>query len=266
MTAKQLCLQPTQQLGSLLLSKDELDYLAWAKQQETEAVPVIDIVALKEMGLSEDEIEFLEIISGTQQKFHTPAGCKLLDTSRYLLWDLRYFPKTDKATGKITIQSFLNSTTPSYYPSKGNVNKEDYFLSIRYTVKHAIDGRYPDSALLRIYKKVLSWCLDFEYKHGLKEKETVVYSSDDTESEPEVVEATMLGPTETTEPPKQVEAYEEMITNKQKGYLVFLASTIQNDKLRQDLVKRLNLLTKQKASKIIGALVDGKIDEVASFF
>ena len=56
------------------------------------------------------------------------------------------------------------------------------------------------------------------------------------------------------------------MTAKQRGYLEFLMTMIQNDRLRQDLQKRMNLLSKTQASKIIDALVSGNEERIADFF
>ena len=259
MTTTQWCLA---QGNEIQLSKDEHAYLAWAEKQKTQEKQVIDIPALKEIGLSDKEISFLQIIGDANKMYGAPANCGLVDTSRYLLWGIEHFPKTDKTTGRITVQSFLNSTSPSYLPSKGDIKKEDYFLSIRWTVKHAIDGNYPDTALLRIYKKVLGWCLDFEKEHGLKEKgfEAITLDSESVdENEPENPEQTQ----EKDISAEDIQDFEpEGMTAKQKDYLLYLMSTTKDDRIRQEIQKRMCVLSKLQARGIISLLVSGNEEGV----
>jgi len=252
------------QENELQLSKDEHAYLAWAEKQKSQDEPDIDNLALKEIGLSDKEVNFLQLISDAEKRYGTPANCGLVDTSRYLLWGIEHFPKTDKTTGKITVQNFLNSTSPSYLPSKGDIKKEDYFLSIRYAVRHAIDGKYPDTALLKIYRKVLAWCLEFEKRHGLKEKgfdaDIANNESDNPdEDKPENPEQIQ----EKNIPAEDIQDFEpEGMTAKQKGYLLFLMSTIRDDRIRQEIQKRLCVLSKMQARKIISSLVSGNEEGV----
>jgi len=63
-----------------------------------------------------------------------------------------------------------------------------------------------------------------------------------------------------------MEALEEKMTIKQKDYLSFLMTTIQNDKIRQDLQKRMILLSKAQASNIIDAIVSGSMESIVNFF
>lgn len=259
MTDTQWCLA---QEGELQLSKDEQAYLSWAEKQQVKDEPVIDVVALKEIGLSNEEIAFVKLMAETEQRYHTPANCGLADTSRYLLWDLEHFPKTDRVTGKITVQSFLNSTSPSYYSSKGDVKKEDYFLSIRWTVKHAIDGRYPDTTLLRTYRKVLAWCLEFEKEHGLKEKELGSVTLEDNSNDEGLKEVSRQQQQKEVLAEDSQEFEPEVMTVKQRNYLLFLMSTIKDDKIRHELQKRLCVFSKIQASKIISTLVSGDEESV----
>lgn len=257
MADTQFCLA---QEGELQLSQDEQKYLVWAEEQKADDEPVVDFAALKEIGLSEKEIRFLKLMSDAEAKYCTPAGCGLSDTSRYLLWDVQYFPKTDKVAGKITVQSFLNSVGVN--SNNSDAKREDYFLCIRYSVKHAVDGKYPETALLRIYKKVLNWCLEFEKKHGLQEKKPIVVEMNSESGESDEPDVTEFLKTE-----EKIESVDETkITEKQKGYLGFLMTMIQNDRLRQDLQKRMNLLSKIQATRIIDALVSGNEERIADFF
>ena len=64
----------------------------------------------------------------------------------------------------------------------------------------------------------------------------------------------------------RMEALEEKMTIKQKDYLSFLMTTIQNDKIRQDLQKRMILLSKAQASNIIDAIVSGSMESIVNFF
>jgi len=59
---------------------------------------------------------------------------------------------------------------------------------------------------------------------------------------------------------------ESRMTDKQKGYLMFLMSTMRNESIREDLIKRLELLLRSKAAKIISALVEGDEEEASRFF
>lgn len=59
---------------------------------------------------------------------------------------------------------------------------------------------------------------------------------------------------------------EPRMTDKQKGYLLFLMSTMRNDAIREDLIKRLELLSRSKAAKIISALIEGDEEEASQFF
>ena len=59
---------------------------------------------------------------------------------------------------------------------------------------------------------------------------------------------------------------EPRMTDKQKGYLMFLMSTMRNESIREDLIKRLELLPRSKAAKIISALVEGDEEEASRFF
>lgn len=264
MTANQMCLYPAQK-GGILLSKYEQDYLAWAEKQKAKDNSSIDEAALREIGLSDEEIAFVKLMAETEKQFHTPANCGLNDTTRYLLWNLQYFPRTNKATGKITLQSFIDSVGVSYKNEPKSI--KDYFLAIRWTVKHAMDGNYPDSALLRIYKKVLAWCLDFERKHGLKEKDIVSVTVNGSSENAEEDKPENFGTQE-----KEVladntsELEPEKMTAKQKNYLLFLMSTVKDDRIRQELQKRSCVLTKAQASKIIGVLVSGVEERVVDFF
>ena len=59
---------------------------------------------------------------------------------------------------------------------------------------------------------------------------------------------------------------EPRMTDKQKGYLLFLMSTMRNESIREDLIKRLKLLSRSKAAKIISALVEGDEERASQFF
>lgn len=261
MTTTQWCLA---QGNELQLSKDEHAYLVWVEKQKSQDEPDIDNLALKEIGLSDKEVSFLQLISNAEKSYGTPANCGLVDTSRYLLWGIEHFPKTDKTTGKITVQSFLNSTSASYYPSKGDVKKEDYFLSIRYAVKHAVDGKYPDTALLKIYRKVLAWCLEFEKRHGLKENgfDTAILNNEsDNANDDKLENLEQIQKKEIL--PENIQDFEpEGMTARQKDYLLFLMSTVKDDRIRQEIQKRLCVLSKLQACKIISSLVSGNEEGV----
>jgi hypothetical protein len=254
-------LQTLLPLAGLTLSRDEQAYLAWARKQDEKQASGVDVAALREVGLSEGEITFVQAMADAKQKYFTPAGCGLNDTSRYLLWDLQHLPKTDQATGRITVQSFLDSVGVSY--TKELKKPEDYFLTIRYTMRHAQDGRYPESALLKIFRNVLAWCLEFEKKNGLKERHLLSVNVND-ESNGEKAQSQIIQ----IMPLKPVPAREDepRMTDKQRGYLLFLMSTMRNDVLREDLRKRLELLSRGKAAKIISELVSGNEEAVSQFF
>jgi hypothetical protein len=59
---------------------------------------------------------------------------------------------------------------------------------------------------------------------------------------------------------------DDKITANQKSYLNLLASAIQHDQIRKDLLKRMNLLSRYKASKIIETLLAGDAEEITRFF
>jgi hypothetical protein len=243
-----------------MFSKYEQAYLAWAEAQETKKGPSVDEAALREMGLSEEEIAFVKLMAETEEKHHTPAGCGLDDGTRYLLWNVQYFPKTDKLTGRITVQSFVDSVGVSYKDEPRKL--EDYFLSIRWTVKHAIDGNYPDSALFRAYRKVLVWCLEFEKMHSLKEKELTSVTLEDNSNDEGLKEAPQQQQQKEVLAEDSEEFEPEETTIKQRNYLSFLMSTIRDEKIRQELQKRLCVLSKEQASKIISELVAGNEEGV----
>jgi hypothetical protein len=64
----------------------------------------------------------------------------------------------------------------------------------------------------------------------------------------------------------QDEQIDDRITANQKSYLNLLATTIQHDQIRKDLLKRMNLLSRYKASKIIETLLAGDAEEITRFF
>ena len=59
---------------------------------------------------------------------------------------------------------------------------------------------------------------------------------------------------------------DDKITANQKSDLNLLASAIQHDQIRKDLLKRMNLLSRYKASKIIETLLAGDAEEITRFF
>jgi len=134
------------------LTKQEVIYL---EKDKNLPGANLDFDALKEIGLSDEEMQTLNALYNINQKIGTPAGsCN--DDLRYALWSLQYIPRTDRLTKKITKDSY-----------NGSSNFKHWFESAKRQCQSSADK-------LTIFiplQKIADFCERFEKENGICEKQ-----------------------------------------------------------------------------------------------
>lgn len=135
------------------LTKQEVSYIEKSKGAKDSN---LDFEALREIGLSDEEIQILNTFHNIQQKIGTPAGsCE--DILRYSLWSLEYLPKADQKTKRITKESYL-----------GTDNFRRWFESAKGQCKNSADK----PAIFVSLQKIADFCDRFEKENGICEEKS----------------------------------------------------------------------------------------------
>ncbi|TET75185.1 MAG: hypothetical protein E3J56_01165, partial [Candidatus Aminicenantes bacterium] len=153
--------------GQKKFSKEEEAFLVKSAAEENGEAKLLDVQALKEIGLDEEEIKVVEI-------FYEKARAS--DFSPYLLTDseclqgciaaLEYLPRADEKTGKITLKSYKTSDNIyNYKTGEEFPKKKDWSDKFRYDFGHAALYSFKENShpvLLGILRKVYDLSVKFQ--------------------------------------------------------------------------------------------------------
>ena len=257
----------------------------------------LDVLALKEIGLSEKEIQVLKIFYDYANScdFSVRPFTKS-DCLTELLESLKVLPRVDEKTGKITLESYKASDN-IYADEYLKLKKDSHSAGLwsekfRFSFGEAVSSSFKDKEtplLLGILRKVYDWITKFQKDNGIYEnlpdwlqagmkgdfKDISWLGSDLYEGDAEIPKKDYLEmstPEKMQAHNKRVEKsspqapvfnfssqgwFDDGITEKQKRYLSFLSQSVQDDEFRKVIQTKLNLLSKPQASAIIGCLKDG---------
>ncbi len=168
--------------GQLRLTKEEEQYVVWFETRKNTEGCQADEMALREIGLNDQEVAYLAAVVEAVGRYGTPASCGLSDGLRYLLWELSCLPRTDKIAGRVTRQSFIDSVSCSSagYHKDGHVPEKDFCIALKYRLGDASDA-LKKTPLFWVLEKVFRWCKVFASIHHIEENksEEVVLGVDD---------------------------------------------------------------------------------------
>lgn len=152
----------------LSLTREEEDFLIEAEREEQKK-PCFDAKALRQIGLSETEINLLQLFfmkarsAGFNVRKFTDSECLTR-----LVSALKYLPKTD-GSGKITLESYKASDNIHSHEA----NSEKWHEGFRYDFGNAQISSHKERrepALLDVLRKVFEWTEKFQKAHGIFEQ------------------------------------------------------------------------------------------------
>ncbi|HEA65089.1 MAG TPA: hypothetical protein ENI02_02995 [Candidatus Aminicenantes bacterium] len=162
--------------GQKKFSKEEEGFLSKAALEENGKSKPLDVKALQEMGLDEEDIKIVGIffdkviaIEFIPHKF-TDSECL-----QECISALEYLPRADEKTGKITLKSYKLSDTIYLHRTSSETDSQmmsKWSDKFRYEYGHALLQSFKEKVhplLLDSLKKVYDWIVDFQKKNNLFE-------------------------------------------------------------------------------------------------
>lgn len=156
-----------EQIG-IVLTKDEEQFLIEAEQEEQKRRPCFDARALRQMGLSEHEVNMLQVffMKARSAEFNV-RKFTYLQCLQGLLSALKYLPRTD-GTGKITLESYKLSD--NIHAADSQTKSANWHEGFRYEYGHGVIWSHKERRepiLLYVLAKVFDWIEKFQKAHGL---------------------------------------------------------------------------------------------------
>jgi len=150
------------------VSKTEEEFLVEAEKVES-TLPCFDALALRKMGLSDDEVRLLQVFffKGRSVQFIAARYTKT-ECLRALISSLRYLPRTDR-NGVITLESYQAGDN-IYGFSGGGMKAQDWHDAFRYEFGYGSMYSHKERvkpALLAALRKVYDWIVAYQKAHNI---------------------------------------------------------------------------------------------------